>query len=284
MTMPDLAWIVPAQSLVAPEIYILGVSAAAFFVGLSKAGFGGGVGVIATPLVLFLLPGPTALSLMLPLLIGCDIMTLRRFSKDWDRTVFWSLFLWIFLGLFLGLALLIMFAKLDARGDTWIRFTVGVLVTGLTTLSILAPATPQRPRKDDLRQNSVIAVIVGLGYGIATMVAHAAGVLLNLFLISRRPSPAVFVGTSTRLYLTFNLIKVPFFIAATSMADRSFLTFATFGYSLWLLPAGYLGVMLGARLNKSLPKERYLGLVNALLLITGLYMTISSGVALVSAP
>jgi uncharacterized membrane protein YfcA len=128
----------------------------------------------------------------------------------------------------------------------------------------------------------VVAALVGLACGITTMIAHAAGVLLNLFLLSRRPSPAVFVGTTTRFYLSFNLIKVPFFIAATALAERTFLSWSTLVYSLSLLPAGYLGVALGAWLNRSIPKERYLVVVNFLILATGLYLIVSSALALKS--
>ncbi len=269
-----------------PYAYLTGACAAAFLIGLSKAGFGGGVGSLATPLLLLLMPGPTALSVMLPVLIGCDIMTLQKFPRDWDRPAFWSLALWMFIGLFLGLALLVVFARLESKGDLMIRLSVGIIVAAFTVLTMLArkgsrgapefdPAAPVR---------GPAPVAVGLACGITTMIAHAAGVLLNLFLLSRRPSPAVFVGTTTRFYLSFNLIKVPFFIAATALAGRTFLTWNTFIYSLGLLPAGYLGVTLGAWLNRSIPKERYLALVNWLLLATGVYLVLSSLLALRPGP
>lgn len=273
-------FLAPPDVLVAPWLYLAGGSFAAFLIGLSKAGFGGGVGAIATPLILLLLPGPTALSLMLPVLIGCDIMTLREFHKEWDRPAFWGLAPWYFAGLFLGLALLVWFARMHGRGDLLIKLSVGLVVVGLTATSMLfrAPPATGSPRPGLVRKP--VAVSVGITCGITTMVAHAAGVLLNLFLLTRRPTPASFVGTSTRMYLTFNLIKVPFYVAATALAGRSFLTAALFGYSLVLLPAGYLGVALGARLNQAIPRERYLRIVNALLLIAGAYLAASAGVGL----
>lgn len=281
-----LSWIVPADALVPPGLYLAGAVAAAFLIGLGKAGFGGGVGTLATPLLLVLLPGPTALSLMLPVLIGCDVMTLRKFPRDWDRRAFWALALWMFLGLFLGLALLVVFARLDSKGDILIRLSVGIVVATFTILSMLGRKGPDASRDFDPARpvRRLLAAGVGLACGITTMIAHAAGVLLNLFLLSRRPSPAVFVGTTARFYLSFNLIKVPFFIAATSLADRTFLTWNTLVYSISLLPAGYLGVALGAYLNRNIPKERYLRLVNIMILITGLYLVVSSSHALKSAP
>lgn len=281
-----LSFIVPDDILVSPALYLAGACAAAFMIGLSKAGFGGGVGTLATPLLLTLLPGPTALSLMLPVLIGCDVMTLRKFPRDWDRPAFWALALWMFLGLFLGLGLLMVFVRLDSKGDILIRLSVGVVVAVFTILSMLGRKGPEASRHFDPARpvRRTAAAGVGLACGITTMIAHAAGVLLNLFLLSRRPSPAVFVGTTARFYLSFNLIKVPFFVAATYLAGRTFLTLNTLVYSLSLLPAGYLGVSLGAYLNRNIPKERYLGLVNLLLLLTGIYLFLSSALALKTAP
>src|SRR5690348_10990567 len=98
-----IGWIVPADSLVAPGVYCAVAMTAAMLVGISKAGFGGGVGALATPLILLILPAPTALALTLPMLLGCDIFTFRHFNREWDRVAFRSIFPWMFGGLFLGL-------------------------------------------------------------------------------------------------------------------------------------------------------------------------------------
>lgn len=274
------AWMIPADVLVSPAKYMaLGLSAAAI-VGVSKAGFGGGVGALATPLILLALPAPTALSLTLPVLLGCDVFTFRRFSKEWDRAAFMAIAPWMFAGLFAGLWLLVVFARSGARGDLWIKFAAGVIVAGLTGLSMLPGRFAAPARRDLRRPRPGVAATVGLACGVTTMVAHSAGVLLNLFLLRRRPSPASFVGTSTRIYLLFNAVKIPFFVAASPLAGRAFLTWATFGNSLWLLPAGYAGVRIGARLHHSFTPERHRLIVNLLLVLTGLYLAVSSGLRL----
>lgn len=279
--MPDLLrWIVPADALVPPGAYIATSMTAAMLVGISKAGFGGGVGALATPLILLVLPAPTALALTLPMLLGCDIFTFRHFSREWDRTAFRSLFPWMFGGLFLGLGLLVVFARGGSRGDLWIRFAAGVSVVGLTSLSLLPGRFAAPARRTTGKPSTPAIAAIGLVCGITTMVAHAAGVLLNLFLLRRRPSPASFVGTSTRIYLTFNALKVPLFVAASPLAGRAFLTWRTFGHSLWLLPAGWLGVRIGARLHRSFTPDGHRATVTVLLLVSGAYLTASSWLAL----
>jgi hypothetical protein len=271
---------VPADALTGPAVYLAGAGAAAFLVGLSKAGFGGGIGALATPLVLVLVPGPTALSLMLPVLIGCDVFTLRRFPSEWDRRAFRAVAPWMFAGLFAGLWLLVEFARRGARGDLWIRLAAGAVVAGLTAVSLLRPAPRAAGARRRAAPGAAVAAVTGLACGVTTMLAHAAGVLMNLYLLARRPTPAAFVGTSTRIFLLFNTLKIPFFVAATPLAGRPFLTPATFAHGLWLLPAGYAGVRLGAALTRSLSPARYRAVVTALLLATGLYLAAASGCAL----
>ncbi len=263
-----------------PGAYLAIGMAAAAIVGVSKAGFGGGVGALATPLILLALPAPTALSLTLPVLLGCDVFTFRRFSREWDRPAFMAIAPWMFAGLFAGLWLLVEFARGGARGDLWIKFAAGVIVTGLTTLSLLPGRFAAPPGRTTRRPGAGVAAVVGLACGVTTMVAHSAGVLLNLFLLRRRPTPAAFVGTSTRIYLLFNAVKIPFYAVASPLAGRTFLTWATLGYSLALLPAGYLGVRLGARLHGTFTPERHRLAISGLLLLTGTYLAVSSGAAL----
>jgi len=155
-----------------------------------------------------------------------------------------------------------------------------VVVAGLSRLSMLPGRFAAPAGRDVRRPGAGVSAVVGLACGLTTMVAHSAGVLLNLFLLRRRPTPASFVGTSTRVYLLFNAIKIPFYVAASPLAGRTFLTWATLGHSLWLLPAGYLGVRIGTGLHGAFSPERHRMAINGCLLLTGLYLIISSGYAL----
>ncbi len=270
-----MSWIVPPQALTGAWTYVGIVALTAFLVGVSKAGFGGGVGALATPLVLIVLPGPAALSLTLPILLACDVMTIRHFTKQWDRAAARVLAPGMAVGLLLGLWLLVALARRGGAGDLWIRFLAGAIVVVLAAVGVLF-----KGRRPSHKPHAGVGALTGLVCGTTTMVAHAAGVLLNLYLLARRPTPQSFVGTSTRLYLTFNLIKLPLFALATPLAGRAFLTWPILGYSLWAIPFGFLGVTLGAGLNKTIPPQRYLKLVHALLLVTGTALAIDAGRAL----
>ena len=59
--------------------------AAILLVGISKAGFGGGVGAVATPLLALTIGVADAAALLLPLLIVADLFSLRHYWKTYDR-------------------------------------------------------------------------------------------------------------------------------------------------------------------------------------------------------
>ena len=53
-------------------------------VDIAKAGFGGGVGMVATPLMALTISVTDAAAILLPLLIMADIFTIRHYRSDFD--------------------------------------------------------------------------------------------------------------------------------------------------------------------------------------------------------
>ena len=58
---------------------------AVVFVGIAKAGFGGGIGVVATPLMALTIPVADAAAILLPLLIACDVFAVTHYWGRFDR-------------------------------------------------------------------------------------------------------------------------------------------------------------------------------------------------------
>jgi uncharacterized protein len=269
----NIGWIVPDCALVAPWPYVLVTGGATLLIGIGKGGFGG-VGVLATPLMLLVLPGPVALSMTLPLLIVCDAFTLRHFPHDWHPRSFWLIAGGTVVGLGLGLYLLLFFSRGDIDGDRWIRLMVGVIALAFCLLRL-----SQWVRKSEARAFQPgwgIGTLTGLLCGITTMVAHAAGVLVNMFLLSQRLEQRKFVGTCARYYLTFNTLKLPLYVLATALGEKKYLTWQTFAWDLWLIPLCPVGVALGAWLNSRISGKFFNIFIYTLLGLTGLKMVWSS--------
>jgi uncharacterized protein len=54
-------------------------------VGMSKGGFGGGLGTLAVPLLSLLIDPRLAAAILLPILCGMDAVSLWRFRGTWDK-------------------------------------------------------------------------------------------------------------------------------------------------------------------------------------------------------
>ena len=63
----------------------------ALLIGIDKSGFGGGIGVIATPLIALSIPVAEAAALVLPILIFGDILAMKHYRRKADKANLWLL-------------------------------------------------------------------------------------------------------------------------------------------------------------------------------------------------
>jgi uncharacterized membrane protein YfcA len=266
-------WIVPECATAPPWLYVLVTAGATLLMGVAKGGFGGGVGVLATPLLLLVLPANVALSMLLPLLIVCDVFTLGHFPRDWHPRSYGMIAGGTLIGLAIGLYLLLFFARSDVDGDRWIRLFVGAIALFFCLLKAWRVLRREKPAA--FRPGWGIGTAVGILCGITTMVAHAAGLLVAMFLVAQRLEPRKFVGTTARYYLTFNTVKVPLYLLATTLGERDYITWETLRWNLWLLPLCPLGVAVGAWLNKRMRGTVFTLIIYVLLALTAVKMLVA---------
>ena len=67
-----------------PTAYYVCVGLAVLVIGLSKAGFGGGIGILAMPLAGAVLPPTRMLGILLPILIAADVLSNLHYLKAWE--------------------------------------------------------------------------------------------------------------------------------------------------------------------------------------------------------
>ena len=278
------AWLIPEAARVSPPLYLLTVSAAVLLTGFSKGGFGGGLGILATPLFMQVLPARLALAMMLPVLIVCDLFTLRHFPREWDPTSFRRIAGGMIVGLIIGTLLLILLGSIGATGDRILKLAVGGLSLAFCLLKFSEPlwkkrSLPTEQKADDAppsRPGWAIGTFLGILGGMATMLAHAAGQIVGVHFLSHRLPPGRFVGTTARFYLIFNTLKIPFFLLAGALSREPYLTLDTLRWNLWMFPIGGAGVAAGAWLNRRMNATLFTWVVYALLFVTGLRMVFST--------
>jgi len=243
-------WIVPPPAWDHPVAYIITALLALLVTAVSKGGFGAGVGVIAAPLMYQVAPFAFVNGMWLPVLVACDMATVRKFPREWNPRSFWLIAPGMTIGTLAGAFLLAYFSR-DAQDlalmkhrEAWLKFIVSMIaVTFVIIPFVYRPPADAPAWKPKLWQ----AIPIGIAAGITTMFGHAAGAILIMYMLPQKLDQRIFTGTTGRFFLAFNSLKIPFFIWIAGQ-----LTAETFSYALWLMLIGPLGVLLGAWLNKRL--------------------------------
>jgi hypothetical protein len=73
-----------------------------FLIGISKSGFGGGLGVLGVPLMLLVIAPPKAAAILLPLLISIDFLTVYHYRRQYHKRNLRILLPEALLGIILG--------------------------------------------------------------------------------------------------------------------------------------------------------------------------------------
>ncbi len=224
-----------------------------FLIGLSKAGFATGLGMLTTPLMAQVMTAKEAVGITLPLLCVADILTLILYWKKWDLQIIKGLLL----GCLFGVALGIFFVS----GITEKILRVSIGATGLLMVALLLFRNWWKPGIV-FKPNFALQIALGVLAGFTSTVAHAAGPIIALYLLATRPSKEIFVATSALYFFVGNWMKVPPYVAAGLITQASLLK------SLYWLPALPVGVAVGYFANRFLPQKLFIYLSYLLLMIS----------------
>jgi uncharacterized membrane protein YfcA len=225
-------------------------------IGISKAGFAGGTGVLATPLFCLVVDPRQAVGVLLPVLCACDWVSLYYYRRSFAlRPLLLSL-----PGGVAGIAAgsLLLGSVSDARLRQIVGSIALVFVLDRVVRVMLrrqsAAWTPGAPA----------GALLGGAAGFFSTLAHAAGPILAAYLLPQKLGRQLYVGTSVVFFVVINHLKlIPY-------AYQGLLESANLTFSLVLLPVVPLGVWLGVWLNRRMSERAFLVVVYALLFLTGL--------------
>lgn len=217
--------------------------------GISKSGFAGGAGVLAIPLMLLVMPVDKVMSSLLILLLLMDFNAIYHHWHNKDWKIVMEIFLPSVLGILLGAAL---WWRIGQKGidqyNVPLKRFVGV-ISLLFAFYIFAKewAMDWVAR---IRPSPAAGAAAGFSAGFISMLTHAAGPIVSLYIYSHGLTKTLFVGTVAWTFMLINLVKLPFFFAVGMIGRRVLL----FDLSLvWLVPIGsYLGKWMHDRVSETL--------------------------------
>ena len=246
------------EMLTEPGVLALALFAA-FCIGLSKAGFSG-VSMVAIVIFAEIYGSKASVGLLLPLLIAADLCAYPAFLKHGSWRPVWKLLVPALVGIGVGWWLL------GAISETAARRVIGGCV--LTMVGLQAVRRWQPVTFDRWAESHGFGLGAGVLGGFATMMANAAGPVIQLYLMARRIPKMELIGISARFFLLINLLKVPL------NAKLALITLASLQENFKLLPAVVLGIFGGKWLLRRVPQVVFEWLVVIFATLAGLRMVL----------
>jgi uncharacterized protein len=258
----------PVLALAAPDFKIILAVFAVTFIGISKAGFGGGLGMLTTPMAVLAFGSKDAVGIVLPLLCAGDAFSLYHYWGKWEKRNLAYVLPGVVVGVIIGVQLV---GMLNPR-------QLNVAIGSLAVVFVLFQVTKEKifAAEGAFKPNHAVGVPCGVGAGITSSISHGAGPLIALFLIPQRMPKEIFVGTNVFIFTWINWIKLPFFAIDQSMlpwpvfTPHALITPETLWLSAKYFALVPVGVWLGVWMNRRFSEKGFMRFVYVALFLTGL--------------
>ncbi len=236
------------------------------FVGIAKAGFGGGIGILATPLMALVIPVTDAAAILLPLLIVCDIFAVLHYRKRFHKR---SVKL-LLIGSVAGIAIGAFFFGYFSGNERVLQVGLGVLALLFVVFQasrglILGMLEGRRP-------HGIEGIILGVASGFTSTLAHSGGPPVTIFLLPQKLERDQFVATTVIFFASINQIKLIPYFGLGILRVEHLMTI------LCLAPLSYIGVKLGIYLNRRFSEVWFNRIVYGVLTITAIQLILGNSV------
>lgn len=238
-----------------PIFYPLAIIAM-LMVGISKGGFGGGLGMVGVPLMTLVIDPITAAAIMLPVLCVMDLLGLWAYRGKWVGRHLILLIPAAMLGILFGT---LTFHMMDV--DV-LRLLIGLLALGFVAEHYARPIY-RKGLEDGPPPGRISGVVWGACSGFTSFVAHAGGPPLSVYLLPQKMDKTLFVGTTVIFFTAVNYVKLVPYAWLGQFPTETLMT------SLLLLPMAPVGIWLGVFLHKRISQGVFYAVCYLFLAITG---------------
>jgi uncharacterized membrane protein YfcA len=280
-----------------------------FFIGVTKSGFGSGIGLLNVPMLTIAasripsLGSKAALPLMLPLLILGDLIAVWQYRKfyvwrspaasvgasvidggpqivaDSARTttqILARLLPGTILGVILGAYLLYLFERQQKDvAAALVNMEIGFESVFLVALHWYRMS--RKDAKDVFRPGFARSSVVGAFAGVSSTLAHGAGPIIALHLLPQKLDRRLFVGTCAIYFFILNCCKMPAYYGAGLFSPDNH---ATLFFATRFMPVVVVGAIFGFWVNRRISDKVFSKVVYVVTFCLGWYLLIDSVVAL----
>jgi uncharacterized membrane protein YfcA len=228
--------------------------AAVFLISFFKGAFGGGVAMVGIPLMSLAMDPLVAGAVLAPLLLVMDAFALRHWSpRTWSRADV----TWLIPGTLIGTALAAWL--LTGLDDRAVAALMGALGLGFAAFWLAGGMSDR-----GWAARPVFALSAATASGATSMIAHAGGPPLAIYLLGRGLPKEQYAGTTSIVFTFGNIAKVvPWLLISPPTAPM-----------LWLMalctPVVPLAIWLGWRLHGRLDQRRLYAVCYGILILASL--------------
>lgn len=231
------------------------VAIAAFCIGVSKAGFSG-ISLISVFILADLIGAKESLGFALPMLIIADLLVYPAFRKYASWKQVWKLTWPALVGMAVGVAVL---GNVD---NVAMRKIIGGIILLMCFIQLASRINPEKFFA--IACTKKFGFFCGTAGGVATVLANAAGPILQIYMVSRRMEKMELIGVGARFFLVINFLKLPLGASMNLITPGSLLT------NLILAPAIAVGVFGGKKLVTKISQKAFEATVIAFAFLAGI--------------
>ena len=238
-----------------PLFYAAAIPAVLLF-GISKGGFGGGLGTAAVPLMALVVSPVQAAAILLPILCLMDLVALWKFRGKWVWPELRILLPASLLGILVGTLLF------GYMSPFVVKLIVGTVAITFTLHYWISRHRYRRPSLPDFpRKYGIVGASVA---GFTSFVAHAGGPPINMYLLRRPLNRTDFAATTIVFFAVVNYVKL---VPYTWLGQFDATNLATSAALAILAP---IGVLTGAWLHARVSDAFFFAFVYVLLFAVGI--------------
>jgi len=237
-----------------PWFYVAAVPAV-LIAGISKGGFGGGLGVMAVPMMALAIAPVQAAAIMLPILCLMDFIGTWAYWRKWDGPNLRILIVAALFGVALGTAT---FRFVDADST---RLLIGVIAVGFTLNHWLRRNADTRPPTGrSWKKGGFWGAVAGF----TSFVAHAGGPPVNVYLLPQKMDRTLYQSTAVIFFTAVNYMKL---VPYTWLGQLDVGNLTTSGL---LAPVAILGIGLGVWMHTRVSDTLFYRFCYGFLFLTGI--------------
>jgi uncharacterized membrane protein YfcA len=227
------------------------IGLAVIVLGISKTGFGGGIGILVIPIIGLAMSAADMLGVVAILLIAVDVFANLHYLDAYDKPALKWLIPGAVIGVIVGYVVLHIMSTWTtdkASFDRTLSLTIGgICLAVIAVQSLRLAGVPMHA----FAHGPAGGVAVGAVAGSVSTVSHTAGPIVTLYLLDDRVEKRKLVGTMLLYTLVINCVKLPAYIAL------GVVSWTTLTQTLWMIPLLPIGTIIGAWMNKRIPEKPF---------------------------